>query len=352
MARMLAALAVAFVATAAFAGASPTISGDTLTISGISAGGAMAVQYEVAHSSKVRAAGVIAGVPYYCAQSNVYVALDCMSEPYIIDNPALVGEMREYEAVGAIDAMSNIKSHAVVLFSGTQDTVVAHGTMVALAQQYTLLGLSQAAVASNDTTPSVRAIFNVPAEHSWVTNFYGDNCDYLGKPYLNNCGVDFAGAFLRAAWLRMGLPELESRGQYNPANLHTFSQAAFGGSSSISMDTIGYVYIPDRCKASAPAGTTCHVHVNFHGCEQTRGTVGDVYVSHTGLNEYAETNAVIVVYPQATVSPLLPYNPKGCFDWWGYTGSHYADKYGAQIAFTNAVVARLMETGSLPAGGW
>ncbi|MGC1518085.1 MAG: poly(3-hydroxybutyrate) depolymerase, partial [Azonexus sp.] len=38
---------------------------DDVTVSGISAGGYMAVQFQVAYSGIVRGAGVVAGGPYY-----------------------------------------------------------------------------------------------------------------------------------------------------------------------------------------------------------------------------------------------------------------------------------------------
>ena len=35
------------------------------------------------------------------------------------------------------------------------------------------------------------------------------------------------------------------------------------------------------------------------------------------------------------------YNPRGCWDWWGYTGTDYATRNGVQIATIVAMVARL-----------
>ncbi len=40
---------------------------------------------------------------------------------------------------------------------------------------------------------------------------------------------------------------------------------------------------------------------------------------HSGLNEIAESNDFIIVYPQVSSSYILPLNPYGCFDWWGYS---------------------------------
>src|SRR5262245_66695362 len=54
--------------------------GNSVTVSGVSAGGYMAVQFHVAHSATVRGAGVIAGGPYYCAQGSLWTAShNCMT---------------------------------------------------------------------------------------------------------------------------------------------------------------------------------------------------------------------------------------------------------------------------------
>lgn len=41
------------------------------TVSGISAGGFMAVQFAVAFSASISGAGIFAGGPYWCAQDNL-----------------------------------------------------------------------------------------------------------------------------------------------------------------------------------------------------------------------------------------------------------------------------------------
>ena len=341
MARSLAILALSGLLIAGVLSA-PHISTKTLTTTGISAGGAMAVQYEIANSATVRAAGVIAGIPWYCAQmSGLATAMECMSDPSTINVATLGWEMNVSATEGNIDPIGNLKSHAVMLFSGIWDTVVNHGTMELLATQYQSLGVAE-----------LRKYFNYSAEHAWITNFYGESCSHLGSPFINNCGLDFAGEFLQFAWAHMGLTFNTSRGTYVPGNLQTFSQTDFGADAfTNSLDSTGYYYVPSACGSDAPGDVTCHVHVNFHGCEQQRASLGDLYVAHTGLNEWAESNNVIVIYPQAAANALSE-NPNACFDWWGYTGSHYADKYGPQVAFANAVVARLMTTGSLPPAGW
>ena len=48
-----------------------------VTVSGISAGGYMAVQFHVAHSALVRGAGIVAAGPYFCAEASLRHALGC-----------------------------------------------------------------------------------------------------------------------------------------------------------------------------------------------------------------------------------------------------------------------------------
>jgi hypothetical protein len=36
-----------------------------------------------------------------------------------------------------------------------------------------------------------------------------------------------------------------------------------------------------------------------------------------------------------------PFNPRGCWDWWGYTGAAYHTKDGAQIRAVWAMLERL-----------
>jgi hypothetical protein len=55
------------------------------------------------------------------------------------------------------------------------------------------------------------------------------------------------------------------------------------------------------------------------------------------LNEYADTNHMIVLYPQATT---MAGNPRGCWDWWGYQSAQYPLKSGPQMtAIVNMVKA-------------
>lgn len=119
-----------------------------------------------------------------------------------------------------------------------------------------------------------------------------------------------------------------------PANLIKFDQKPFKTAKD-SLNDLGYVYVPTACQNKE----LCKVVIAFHGCEMTLADIKTAFVANTGLNQFAESNNFIVLYPQAKKSLLNPNNPKGCFDWWGYTSPitpiinslKYATKQGKQM---------------------
>ena len=92
------------------------------------------------------------------------------------------------------------------------------------------------------------------------------------------------------------------------------------------------------------------MHVAFHGCRQSVEAIGERFVREAGFNRWADANGMIVLYPQTTrrngwsgagLRWSFVFNPRGCWDWWGYTGPGYATKAGPQIAAVKAMVDRL-----------
>ena len=62
---------------------------DQTSVSGISSGGYMAVQFHVAHSASVKGAGVLAAGPYYCAGGSLWTAwYNCMTPGRFTPLPA------------------------------------------------------------------------------------------------------------------------------------------------------------------------------------------------------------------------------------------------------------------------
>eukprot|EP01006_Ploeotia_vitrea_P036240 TRINITY_DN66000_c5_g1_i2.p1 TRINITY_DN66000_c5_g1~~TRINITY_DN66000_c5_g1_i2.p1 ORF type:complete len:317 (-),score=139.21 TRINITY_DN66000_c5_g1_i2:877-1827(-) len=292
------------VAAAAAAAASPeTGSLPPAMVAGLSAGGFMAVQYHVAFSGEVIGAGVIAGGPFYCAGDSAITAQTaCMSMPSEIDTSSLVKAAKYCEQTDTCDALANLKTQKVWLWSGTSDTVVHQGVMKSLAQFYTDFMPS----------PSINETFTVPAEHSWPTNNWGNACGHLGSPYINNCDFDSSYAMTTEVFGPLSPPVTGKT-----ANVRTISQDQFvpggGSASSISMGPKAYVYYGGNCTADP---SKCRAIVVFHGCQQSLKDIGTDFIAHIGMNEVAEANNLVVLYPQAIRSYYPVENPEGCWDWY------------------------------------
>eukprot|EP00045_Choanoeca_perplexa_P005408 m.45743 g.45743 ORF g.45743 m.45743 type:complete len:339 (-) comp13102_c0_seq1:86-1102(-) len=305
---------------------------DSISVSGVSAGAAFAIQFHVCYSKSIQGVGIIAGPPFYCAAGNVEVALhNCMVDPSLILVSNLVAATDYAFATATIDNPTNIGDSKIWIFTGQKDTIVVPGVVEKTYEYY-----QHYASAS-----SIQFHTSIPAEHSWVTANYGKNCSFLGDPYINNCDFDAAGSMLGQFY---GNASLRPAGKANSSNLFRFDQTDYvvdGTPSLISLGETGYIYVPEPCQN----GTyECKLHIVFHGCNQDLETIGTDFIEHNGMNDYAETNDMVVLYPQARKSKTVPYNPKGCFDWWGYAGETYASKLGGQVQ----AVARMVNqvTGS------
>jgi poly(3-hydroxybutyrate) depolymerase len=105
------------------------------------------------------------------------------------------------------------------------------------------------------------------------------------------------------------------------------------------MSQYGYIYVPKSCETK-----TCKVHLVFHGCLQGATEIGDEYYRTTGYNELADTNNIIVLYPQAKRSKPVPLNPQGCWDWWGYSSNDTEDPdFYKQTAIQISVVKKMLD---------
>jgi len=299
----------------------------TFTVSGISAGACMTVQFQYAHSQLVKGAGIVAAAPYQCSGGSLAGAEMCMNAPSLTNVDELMEDVSIAESFAEIDPITNLKDHTIYLFSGWLDTVVPQQNMKNVLQMYESYGVKK-----------ITTYFNYSAEHSWVTDTYGNPCSYLGSPYVNNCGLDFAGEFLSGSFANLNQTWNATKGTLNTANMFTFDQTQFGASPlTNSLATTGYMYVPVQCQTNT--GVQCHLHLNLHGCTQDANAIGLDYVLQTEINEWAESNNIIVLYPQVTGN-MMEMNPNACFDWWGYAGSNYAYKSGVQITFLRALVEK------------
>ena len=302
-----------------------TIAPHSVTVAGISSGGYMAVQLQVAYSRAIFGTAVMAGGAYDCAQDNEAYWGSACATGVGVPVSSLVSYTNQQASAGTIDPTSNIAGKPIYMFSGTLDNVNYQQTMDDLYSYYRSF-TSAANITYNNYTA---------AEHAWITPDSVVPCSYLEAPFMNNCGFDAEQAFLSLFY-----------GQLNARNNGTlsgsfiqFNQNAFCPNSNcaaISMDSTGWVYVPQSCAQ----GQSCRLLVALHGCSQNQETIGTTFVQYAGINEWADTNNIIVLYPQ-TINASVPYNPYGCWDWWGYTNSHYALKSGPQMTAVMAEVNHL-----------
>jgi hypothetical protein len=310
----------------------PPMQATDISVSGLSSGGYMAVQFDVAYSDIVKGAGVIAGGPYYCAQGQLGLAtsvcsctgfFQCHVRPGGTDVSTLATIAAAYEADGSIAPLRNLASHRIWLFSGTADTLVPQAVMDDLRQWY------------GRYTTHIAYRNDMPAQHSMPTDDFGSPCDKLGPPYINDCGFDAAGALLQ--WI---YPGLVPKSKAAPTGrLVAFDQSEFlPDPKAHGMALRGYLYVPRDCEASQ--GRLCRLHIAFHGCLQNHDKVGDKFIRHAGYNAWADSNRLLVLYPQtAAIYPLA--NPNACWDWFNYDDPAYARRQGRQMAAIKRMADRL-----------
>ena len=64
------------------------------------------------------------------------------------------------------------------------------------------------------------------------------------------------------------------------------------------------------------------------------------FAKEIGLNRWADIYDLVVIYPQTRAS-FMPLNPKGCWDWWGYSGANYDTRDGRQLGWLANFTAAL-----------
>jgi poly(3-hydroxybutyrate) depolymerase len=321
------------------------------SVSGLSSGAFMAVQFQVAHSSIVKGAGIIAGGPYYCAQDEVITATtrcSCTLDPAhsfcsvtatSTDVAALVAATRRFARDRLIDDPVAIARQRVFTFSGGKDETVPAPVVAQLDEYFAALGLPAASLAEAALAG---------AGHGMPTESYGGACAATAEPYLNTCGYDAAGKILDWIYGPLQAPRTgKARGRFIRFDQTPFipRQSVLAGNSGL--DSSGWVYVPDSCAK----GAKCRLHIALHGCKQGQSYIpleplpngaaefGTTFVRHAGYDRWADSNRLVVLFPQAVSIPFA--NPYGCWDWWGYTDEHYADRQGVQIRALRAMADRL-----------
>jgi poly(3-hydroxybutyrate) depolymerase len=339
------ALGSLLLAAAAQAAPLPALNIDTskISVSGLSSGGFMANQLGHAYAGTFMGVGVFAGGPYMCAGHYNYTS--CMYNAAISD--AMLATMQasiNNWSGTANDNKALLANQKVFMFVGSSDSTVGPNPMLGLQKQY-----------ANNAVPAANRVFvqRAGTAHTFPTDFdaTGNNsCGSTSSPYISNCGYDGAKAVLEHIY-----GPLNARNNAPAAaNYKTFDQTLYN-SGNPGMAASGWVYVP----ASCASGASCKLHVALHGCVQSESNIGDKFVRNTGYTRWADTNGIVVLFPQTKVdstsratsaSGSLP-NPNACWDWIGWYGSNFAQKAGTQAAAIKAMVNQLASGGGGGGGG-
>ncbi|OFZ28307.1 MAG: hypothetical protein A2622_04185 [Bdellovibrionales bacterium RIFCSPHIGHO2_01_FULL_40_29] len=147
-----------------------------------------------------------------------------------------------------------------------------------------------------------------------------------------------------------------------------------GAQPTPSIAPYGYLYSSNECLQNP---TYCQLHVALHGCEMSDSFDIDFDAKYTeqvqktrivemrkekskilgfkslpyikqkkirngtfkfaqfsGYSEYAIKNNIMILYPQTWITEdNYPYNPKGCWDWFGWTNENYATNQGLETSW-------------------
>ncbi|HTX57013.1 MAG TPA: PHB depolymerase family esterase [Candidatus Acidoferrales bacterium] len=298
---------------------------DDVVVAGVSSGADMATQLHFSYSANIKAEAIFAGSPFFCAlgtsdaywglvygptYSADYALYSCSGTEYWSEGESpplgtLETDTNNAAKDGYLDPVADLSGSKAWIFSGEDDTVVSQSVVK---DSNTMLEHYGVSTTTNYTTA---------AEHGWVTPDTSNACGTLNSQYLINCGFDAEDEFLTDFF---GTLNARNDGTLS-GSLIEFDQAPYAAAG---MDSVGYVYVPANCAS----GAACKLVVALHGCEQGEYYVGTAFVTESGLNEWADTNSIIVLYPQAIPSTG---NTLGCWDWWDYTGTAYASNEGPQV---------------------
>lgn len=308
-----------------------------VSVSGLSSGAFMTAQLHTAYSGSLMGAGIIAGGPYLCAKMYKFsstmgnamnTCMNPLTQSVAPDGNKLFNEAKKWEQRGKIDPLDNLHKQRVMVFSGGKDSTVKPMVVEQVVKYYEAAGLKV-----NDNV-KYQEVAN--AGHAITTdNPNATSCQLTQSPYINNCGVSEANVILQQIY-----GDLKPASNGLSGKLMRFNQKEFIQGTRSSMSEDAFAYVPKSCETQS-----CRVHIAIHGCEQGYKVIGDTYYTKTGYNEIADSNNIIVLYPQVEPSKGIPFNPKGCWDFWGYSDAdNFFNKDAPQMQAIMNMAKRLGES--------
>lgn len=305
------------------------VAAGSVTVSGPSAGGYMAVQFHVANSALVQGAGIFAAGPYDCARGSVATALgSCMKGDPPVDAAELVAHTSRLALDGAIDGIAGLSGDRAWIFRGAADPYVAKPVVDALEAYYRAL-VDPANVVRVELEG---AGHTVPARGDGLPA-----CSVTEPPFVGDCDYDGPRQMLEYLYGPFG----SDASPPGPGRLRTFAQRPYAQATGASgFGDEGWVYVPAACEGTGLPGR-CRLHVVFHGCSQGASFVSEDFVRRSGYLAAADAGSIVLLLPQVAPS-MSPLNPMGCWDWWGYGAENYATRSGPQVMAVRAMVDDLL----------
>ena len=229
-----------------------------VSVSGLSSGGYMAGQFQIAYSKLVTGAGIVAGGPYGCAQTPgasvipfwpVVLGLNldraqkrCMKDGgWFSDVPPaglLADQVTALADKERIDPVADVKTDRIYVFSGAKDTTVQREVVERTVELYEALGVPRG---------RITFIKHETAAHAFITDDKGLACGVAGEPFIEDCDYDQAKAILETIYGPMRPANSGAGGQFL-----TFDQGPYLSDGRAGMAEEGVAYVP-KAAAARPA---------------------------------------------------------------------------------------------------
>ena len=306
-------LIIALVLSTSVANAEPVspmnIDSERVTVSGISAGGQMAHQLHISYSDLFSGVGIIASGPFGCADGSLGTAMArCMGKTDApIPVKELAGQINSAAENGLVADTKNLADDPVWLFHGTLDTTVAAQVNDA----------TQALYAEFVPAAQITYINDVEAAHNFPARGHGSACTVMQPPFVGDCDYDAAGEILKHLYTDLESPKSEPE--------TTLQTVTLAGAAEAGLSDTAYLFVPPNC---TDGERSCPLHLVLHGCAQSAVTVGTGFIQQSGYLSWAQTNDIVLAFPQVVPATMNPY---ACWDWWGYTGTEYRWRSGKQM---------------------
>lgn len=339
-------------------------------------------------SSQFSGVGTVAGGFYYCAQDylpkqikkdagtigtgNLFLFEPITKAPWIrpqkgnpiYQSSICMGSPEEstlpdsYLKVNAqkklVDPLSNLSDQKVFIYQGESDSTVKVQMQERLKSYYLSVGVKE----SNIATLTGKGSHNFPTDRN-----DGIDCNQSTVPYVASCDLNLASIILGHLF-----DDKMIRTEINKSHIYVVDQTT-NLTRPPSIAPYGYLYANDKCLANPKS---CHMHVALHGCKMSDSfnedfqkqyqnqvlysrivTMGSrktatfpgfpviedktnkfgllKFVLDSGYIDYAEENDLMILFPQTWITENnFPYNPNGCWDWFGWTGENYATNVGSE----------------------